>query len=87
MREKMVSMKTTASLTPVSVTYDPAKAGQKAPAFEIFFVNHGYASSHTPATFSEAVAVARKAGFDALICQGGERLATWSAVSGLRMVG
>lgn len=58
-----------------------------APKYEIFFLNFDYASNETPSTFNEAVAVAKKACFEAVISRGGEQLATWSPISGLRMIG
>lgn len=54
--------------------------------FTVFFSNFGYASQSNPSTYDEALAVARKAGFDSAIYDNGRLVATWSIIGGTRKV-
>lgn len=53
--------------------------------FYVFLSNFGYSLEHTAADLEGAVAIARRAGFECSILRDGERVATWSILSGLRM--
>lgn len=52
--------------------------------FEVFFTNFGYASDTRHATLEDAIAAARKAGFEASIRCNGEVVAAWSIFGGVR---
>lgn len=55
--------------------------------YQINYINnHGYSSMDHYATFNEAVAAGAKAGFDfAVQIVGGDVIAAWSIIGGLRM--
>lgn len=59
--------------------------------FRVYFTNFGWFSESTGTTLQEAIEIARKAGFEAIIVQDTEfikglQVATWSILSGTRMI-
>ncbi len=55
--------------------------------YQVNLINFGYALNDRFATFNEAVAAGKKAGFEfAVQIVGGNAIAGWSPITGLRMV-
>ena len=54
--------------------------------FSVYFLNHSYFSQHNPATYDDALALAKRAGFEAAIYDCGKLVASWSIIGGTRKV-